>query len=473
MNTTYPLDTIIESIITTKNITRNQVTCDDIKNELTNSLNEDGSRVYNINYKEDPDNDLILFFYNEQHENLINNNPPKTSVTEDACKSCIYTRSTLEYVASQFNRIIYNDDALELLQPNLENAIIQKCYEGTTLLVFYHNNKWFISTRKCIDASSSSWVRNQSYKDLFEEAIDRESSIYDILDHNYYYVFILVHYKNKNIVNYNQPYKHQNRFYKKLYLSNVCIKGTYNEIQRDAYHLPNISWTEEINFNNVDTLLIKLKECSDQDISEKSISTEGFVLKIYPNEEKQGKFIIGKLQTAIYKYIMAYKPNVQNVYQIYLEFYKQDKLSELLPYFYKGKNTITLKIHNSMKIITKEMLELYHMTRNKRNEELYSLMPKIYKKVLYDLHGIYIKNKKEDLNSDQKDGRVPIWDQEEMNRLNKSINIHDVYSFLKTMPLKQVIKIFQEREKLIETGNIKCLNNKDMDVAIYTKLLLD
>jgi hypothetical protein len=509
-DTTLPLDSIINSIAAQKGISKAEVTCDDVKEVLlkvtsksTASASENGNeneilvRDYNISFKEDKENDLILFYYNEQHENLINSTsgPVVTNEVENSCKSCVYTISGLSYLCSQFNRIVYNEQVINLLDSKLENAIIQKCYEGTTLLVFNHNDKWFISTRKCIDASSSTWVKNQSYKDLFEETFkdeDNSGNIYNNLNKNYCYVFILVHHKNKNIVNYNQPFRLQNRYYKKLYLSNVTIKGTYNEILRSEYELPNVSWTEEVKFNSVEELLDALRQISEADENCKSITTEGFVVKIYKDSNKQGKFLTGKLQTGIYRYVMSYKPNVQNIYQIYLELYKQDKLTELLPYFYRGKNTIILKIHNSMKIITKEMLELYHMTRNKRNEALYDLLPKVYKKMLYDLHGIYIKCKKIAMEQKDKHEELPNSNEEGYNSSqcsfkteslddsmnfgtsnNKSINIHDVYNHLKTLPLKQLIKIFQEREKLVEAGSVKCLNTKDMDISIYTKLLLD
>jgi len=505
MNTTYPLDPILDEISSKKNISRNDVTCDDVKTFLLSSTREDGNRMYNINFKEDEVNDLILFYYNEQHE-MLSNNSCATAVTtndvENACKSCVYERSSLKYLCSQFNRIIYNEEAFKLLLPNdLSNTIVQKCYEGTTLLVFNHKNKWFISTRKCIDAGESVWVKNQSFKDLFEETMNNNNtsdnnstenlfapSIYNLLNPDYVYVFILVHYKNKNIVNYNQPFKFNNRHYKQLYLSNVSLKGTYVEICRDAYNLTNVPWTEEYKLESVDELRTFLEQYNEYDTAIKSISTEGFVLKIYKDSNKTGKFTIAKLQTNIYRYIMSNKPNVQNVYQIYLEFYKRDVLTDLLPYFYKGKNNIIIKIHNSMKILTKEMLELYHKTRNKRNETLYGLMPKIYRKVLYDLHGIYIKNKKDlidsgsigteietkiETNIDQELNTDNADDNMSMLKSNKSINIHDVYNFLKELPLKQLIKIFQEREQLIEGGKVECLNSRDMDIAIYTKYLLD
>jgi len=494
MDSTLPLSDIINSIAKNKNIQVNEVTCEDVKEiilstqqattEVENINPEEKTslsiRNYNISFKEDIDNDLILFYYNEQHQNLGGQNLTKekqvSNDVENACKSCVYTISGLQYICSQFNRIVYNDDAMKLIAPNLENTVVQKCYEGTTLLVFNHNNKWFISTRKCIDGGSSTWVKNQSYKDLFEETIGND--IYNVLNKDLCYVFILVHYKNKNIVNYNQPFNHQNKYYKKLYLSNVTTKGTYNELSRLEYSLPNIPWTEEVVFDSLESLLKSLEEISNYDSTNKSITTEGYIVKIYGNSNKNGKFTIGKLQTNIYQYVMSYKPNVQNIYQIYLEFYKQDKLTELLPYFYRGKSTIILKIHNSMKILTKEILELYHMTRNKRNEKMYETLPKIYKKVLYDLHGIYIKCKK--ITTDYKDdnNNVPYTNTKHVeeftdDRNNKSINIHDVYNFLKSLPLKQLVKIFQERENLIEVGDIKCLNTTNMDIIIYTKLLLD
>ena len=53
MNTTYPLNSIITSIMTTKNIIREDVTCTDVKDILL-SNDDTGSKNYNINF---------LFYY--------------------------------------------------------------------------------------------------------------------------------------------------------------------------------------------------------------------------------------------------------------------------------------------------------------------------------------------------------------------------------------------------------------------------
>lgn len=446
-----PLELLYETIRTENNYGPEiLITFDDIVNEFKKPF-------YCVSVRYSEPNDLLLIYYDElKYETLKTKDitiPSYVNNFHHMCKSCIFVKSTLQYIGGQHNKLIYGDDAMKLLKDDLSNVTIQKCYEGTSIVAFYHGTSWHLSTKKCLDASRSIWIKNKSFQTLFEEAMYRKFN-FDDLDKNLCYLFVLVHYKNKNIVNHRTNYKNNgnngnNYDYKKIYLIAATIKHTYKE-DMDAT-VPGVERPKEYNFDSIATLVNKLTEHNDRDVARKTITWEGYILKIYEGT-KDSKFHLAKLQTKIYQYILSYKPNLSNIYKVYLELYKIDKLNELLPYFYKGKNSITQQIHESMRVLTKEFLELYHLTRNKKNIEVYNLLPKMYKKVLYDLHGIYIKNKD--------------------NKTGNPINIYNVYNYLKTMDIAQLCEVFTERQGLLGTDISKYLDKVTMDIKVYTNLLL-
>ena len=80
-------------------------------------------------------------------------------------------------------------------------------YEGTILRVFFYK-KWFVSTHKKLDASASRWGSNESFEDIFRQAVDKTGQIdgynYDTffnrLDNTRQYMFLLRNTKNNRIV---------------------------------------------------------------------------------------------------------------------------------------------------------------------------------------------------------------------------------------------------------------------------------
>ena len=124
----------------------------DLKQELTKK-NENNEPFYQLNLKENED--LALIYHNEfqgKKENKTSNNPE----LEQSCRSLIMDKNKLQPIGSQYNRIIYNSEAKEILMKSDWNrVVIQKCYEGTIILVFNHNNVWYVTTRRCINSEES------------------------------------------------------------------------------------------------------------------------------------------------------------------------------------------------------------------------------------------------------------------------------------------------------------------------------
>lgn len=411
------------------------ITFDNLKEELLR-LDENDTPIYNVILKEE--DDLCMIYYsNNKSENDLGT----------SCRSYIIDKKTLKPIATQFNKIIRNDDAIDILkETNWDNVVVQKCYEGTMLLVYNHSGKWYVSTRRYINANESCWIRKKSYGELFEEA--REGKFeFDDLNPDYCYHMILVHHENKNIVCYDELGSE----YKELYHVMTTEKYTLNEIT-DYYINDNIKVIEEEQFDDLNNLLTELKFINRASEYNKRILSEGFILKVYDGEVHKSNFKILKLQTEIYKKIASMKPNNSNEHQSYLELYQKDKLMEVLPYFTQHKKDIIRRLHQSMKMLSQELLDLYYITRKKGNPEIYSKLKEQYKKALFNLHGIYIQYKSKEFNNNNTD---------QLN-IAKSINIHNVYNYLKkSIEPKDLRQMFYERRLLLSDEDI--LKNEQED----------
>lgn len=429
----------------------------DILREELKKKNDDGSPKYYLSMK-DNDDLFILYYDNLPKINTILHSKYADQLEKNT-RSCILEKDTLKIIATQFNRIIYNNDAKEFMKDkDWENIIIEKCYEGTILLVYNHKNKWYISTRRCLDASESTWVKNKSYEEMFYECINDKFKLDDLDKDNCYY-FVLLHHKNKNIINYSQL--GFGTLYNEVIHVMTTKKYTLEEIDYDM----NAKKPEIMTFSNMDELLKSLDVISKDNEAKKTITMEGYIIKYYSGQVKKSQFTVLKLQTDIYQKLIKVKPNNSNMHQSYLELYQNDKLGEYLPYFSKYHSDIINRIDTSIKTLSQEVLDIYHGTRQKKNPEVYNALKDQYKKTIYGLHGLFINfrtpnfKKCKDKNKD-KDKNL------------RSITVHDVYHHLKQLPSQQLRQLLYERTFMENDSMFEQFINKEcLDITTLTTLM--
>ena len=383
--------TELHKFITTQKELDNEFDFVKLKSKLIDSLGE-GLKI--------KENDtLSLFYYDTRYytvENIINEDDKHLAVS---LRSVIVDKSTLDIIASQHNNIIYNVDALNIIrQHDWNNIVISPCYEGTLMSVYYHNDAWQVSTHKCLDAYSTKWNK-RTYGELFEEIMDFD---FNDLDKQFYYNFILVHKDNKILIDYDKS---------ELILSSVIDKQTHLENREYEFLDKN-----ELQFSNLQETLNYLSTVGRNDFNNKKLTTEGVIIKVYEGEKYKSAFQTLKIQTHIYSNVMKLKPNNANVYHNMLELYQKNKLGQLSQFILNNKEIVKL-INNSMRELSVSILNLYHNTRNKNNEEIYQALPNSYKVILFQLHGLF-KSK------------------------DTSIGIHDVYHFLKEIESDHLRKLY-------------------------------
>lgn len=416
------------------------ITYDEFKDQLMKSYG------HLLSIKE---NDELFIVFSNNSNNFTNgsNTCDNMSSIEFNCKSIIFDKLTLTPIVSQYNNIMYNDNALKFLEGDNDwsKVIVQKCYEGTLIILFNNNGKWLTSTRRCLDAHTSVWIKGNSYGQMFMEAIEGKFT-FDDLNPNYCYHFILVHHKNKNIVSYSNL----GNDYKDIYHVLTTEKYSMNEVD---YCINNVPQIPEEKFDNIDGVIESLNNHNYNDVTLHNITMEGYVLKYYNGPVHQSPFITLKMQTKLYETLTKYKPNNSNIYQCFLELYQVDKLNSLITFFIGRCNDncgyVINCINGSVRNMAKELSNLYFMTRKKNNDGLYQLLPASYKKVLFGIHGIYLNNN------------------------SMPISAPTIYQYIKFGPNRDLVQLFSDRRELINNEKCTFINRSCSQTFNLTKRMFD
>ena len=342
---------------------------------------------------------------------------------------------------------------------------IYKAYEGTTIILHYFDNKWNISTRKCLDSNKSLW-NNKPYYKLFTETIEQYENFYENLNTNYYYTFLLVHHQNKNIIDYSFMLG-QN--YKKLFHIMTKSNDTHLEIADNSEDIfkNNMIIDKPEELNNYDYINIE----NNKDELSLPIKDIGIIIKLTNNNNNN--IVLLKINTCSYKIISKLKPNYNNKLKTFIDLYKQELLKEHLIYFPGNKNIKLVDnnvekeydiigiIDSIFKVITSELFELFKLLYDlkdcsHKNKLLYDKLPNEYKIILYKIRGLYF-DKKEKLSTLKSE--VTIIDKNIYKKYN--LKIKDIYNLLKSYDPISFFKLILSRDELFCADNsLKNISNR-------------
>lgn len=389
---------------------------------------KDEFKKNNIHYKEQDD---LLLVFNKFNSNF-------TSSLHQECRSLVIDIPNKKVINYSCPTPLNNDEGIGYLMKNNDFSYkIYQCYEGTLLSLFYHQNKWFLSTRRCLDASTSKWKNDISHFDLFMEVLHQSNyesfdQFTDKLDSSKTYHFILLHHLNRNYVDYEKIF---GKDYKKLVLAYMRDNETmdlvsdipsnlFDENILMSEEVDNISWLDEYNMDNKFSLPPK---------------TEGLILR----GNNKGKEVLIKLQSQDYQFASAVIPK-DNLYIGLLKLYQLDKLKE---YLEKEENKEKFEIITNplnpkesfhtigiidsvFKVLTTELKNLYETLydeeANSKDNEMYQFLPKIYKFFMFKFRGINYKK----------------------NSYGKEFTVKDIYYFLKKIEVYQIDELIRSRKLL-------------------------
>ena len=265
------------------------------------------------------------------------------------------TNNILCYSLDKFedkNNLINVDDIKEW---EFEDAI-----DGTQIRLYYYDSKWISTTARRIDAKKSKWNYVKTFYELFkdvEHLID-----YELLNKDYTYTFILKHIENRIVssVTKNELIHIHTRNNKTLEEVDVDIK------------VPKPRKFQFLSFDDFIT-----------DVSKLDFENKGYVVKC---NNKRYMF-----QSKEYEEVRDLKGNHLNINYNYLELLKNNKLDDFLDYFPEFQ----IKFQSVIQKIDDLGLQLHdlYIQKNVKKEITLNDVFKDYRKILYNLHGIYINEK--------------------------------------------------------------------------------
>jgi hypothetical protein len=440
---------IIDYLKNNTNVEMDNISLEDIRKKLY----EKG-----VLTKDYIDENLVLLYHKYDS--------PVTNELERECRSLVIDRTTFNIVTYSCETPRLNNEGMEFLISNpTEKQEINTCYEGTYLSVFFHGEKWYISTRRCLNSNDSVLTdTTTSHYEMFEDVLKNAnySNFNEFslkLDKCKSYYFVLIHHKNKNTIDYTT---HYGKDYAVACLTTIRDS---NMIELDIY---NESFT-----NNVIFVPQKLSSIDDFANSNKSVkygevpTSEGIVVKVW--NTTMNKYNLIKLQYLNYQFAQVVGVNNNNIYKGYIYLYQNNKLIDYFsdpklsskrkvvnPYNSSESYDIVGLIDSAFKVCTSELYELFKKlwslkTGKHQNKELYESLPKEYKDIMFAIRGIYYKKK------------TLLYDKK-IEFEASYLRISDIYTYLKSLSADTFIAFLRMRKLMINWNKTFC----DMSSKCYS-----
>jgi len=358
--------------------------------------------------------------------------------------SMIYTENPNMF---DLNNYIKSNNNLNIFDNKYLIEINEYDFNSKIICLFYYREQWIITYDNNISVLSE---RGGIVENIICELYENKILDTDKLNTQLSYWFILKHNSLRKI--------------------GYC----YDEYQPPTINLLRVSGKEgdigiddkkKINFSCMDQLIISLNTMGCGETVNKRINICGYNIRIYHSDT----YYQFGLRTNTYNKINELISD-SNQYKLYLKLYQQDILNEILPYIHKYHIDIIKRINVAFRTLSKEIVNIYHLTRKKQNVLLYEQLTPIYKKILFDLHKIYVVGKHSEYTRSESE------DNDSYEK--KSISVNIVYNYLKSSQSNDVIQLFFDRKKLID--NLQKANyiydeiiyEANIDILIHTELMM-
>lgn len=415
---------------------------------LGNNL-DDITLKNNLNYEIYEDYNLFTLFNTDRKENKCFDLADGIS---DFFRFIVLNKN-LDPIVNFYYKSIYDDNAIKeltnLSEQEWHNIEITKLHLNTKhICLFNDDNNWYICYSNIVEKLSDDLeTMSNGVTSIFINFIKEKDMCLDDFDKSNVYHFLLKHenFKKKGL---GTIPKQNERNLLILYICDKNCNIISNVFDTKFDFLSKIQQEKKIYFSCIDEMLTSLEIMNNDNIMSKNIQFGGYYLKLQSPDKKGYKFYF--IRTEIYRHILSSIPKHDNQYKNYLELYQCDKLTEILPYLHKYPADVIRRINMSVKTMSKDILNIYHLTRKKQNEKLYKILPLSYRKVLYDLHKIYVNQKCDEL----------IIKSQDILKDKRSISVDIVYNYLKNIKGIELIKLFYDRIKLI--SDLKELNNDEI-----------
>jgi hypothetical protein len=439
-----------------------------IKNlKNTDNVNKYLYQKYNIMTKDFTGMTIYYNKYDSKHKTTLES-ASRSVIMDDKYNVLCYTCNTP----------LYNSDSIQYLWRNKDKEkTTYVCYEGSFMSVFSHNNEWYLASRKNI-LNISNYININININIGEETKPDETGgqfkmFIDVLSQDnktinefcsqlnpeYTYHFVLIHHQNKNIVDYETMFGKE---YKKLCFIFARKQSTQEEIKptdvdssfaSESIILPTII--------NEETAQLFISKLADDNVMQ-SPDIEGLIIKV--NNQ------VLKLQSSAYQFHKSIGSD-KNMFRGFINLYQNNVLKK----FFTNENnnnikTVFKKIVNPMnttesfdtmgmidalfKVITSELHKLFYLLWNDNgshdNKDLYKILPREYKDMMFHLRGVFFANKAKSQDDDN------------------FLKMKDVYNFIKTIDISTFEGFIRCRKLMLNWTRVKKTDDENVVKFVST-----
>lgn len=461
-----------------------------LKKNITNKLDRNPKNIlHRLNIKIDKKHDLLTIGVPNVSDNLKYSDPVLNRALHQS--KCIVFDTTNYYPMFYLENRINSSDISPIdrensyLAKHLYNVMESyknsefdydkvKCYRnhiGSYIVIFYNNSKWmffFEGMVHCLCIEKHAVLYEHIGGDL------------DRLDKDYCYHIILVDPRLR--ITLHSP---NDSCY--MVLIKINRKGNLQEYESNHPSIPDNLFVENkrIYFSCLDQLDLYLEEMNNINTKNKKLYNRGLVVKVNVDEYDP---ICILYDTYTYGRLKDMIPNDMTKHEAHLFLYQTDKLNNVLQYVEESDNSVLIVTRINLAIVTigREILDIYHYTRNKENPKLFSILTPTYRNLMHTLHGYFINKKSsivDNMNNhnfshNNKYTHINHKFGSDMGKV--SISTEDVYTTLKTMDTMTLVRLFLDREIIKEyiNKNKQNLSSKITEIikdcnstSLQTKLL--
>jgi len=302
-------------------------------------------------------------------------------------RGVVIEKSTGQVIVSSFGYTdIYTPKEFEEIQKILVDLPEWEFFysiEATLLRIFNHNDKWYLSTHKKLDANKSRWSCKKTFGELFKIALSKKFDknyhdvmewFYSLLDPEKVYFFLLKsNYENRIVCQYN--YKQESIIYLGFFEKGVFIKLN-KDILIDEFN--SFERPKQIQINSVIDLINKVETLNHFDY-------QG-IIAINKNSPKQIKV----LNTEYDKYFQI-RGNNPNLRFRYLELRNDDEKLKLLYYLYPKSADIFDQYED---ILLKISRMIYHFYVSRYIKNQFITLPREEFLLMKKCHEWYLSDRK-------------------------------------------------------------------------------
>jgi hypothetical protein len=387
---------------------------------------------------------------------------------QNECRSLVLNENKKIIAYSGETPLMNKEGMNYLLQHTTDKQLITESYEGTILSMFFHNDKWFVSTRRCLDCHDSK-INGQSHYDMFNETLKENKSFSsnltlegahsvpsnetleenieeftNKLDKSKSYYFVLLHHNNKLVIDYTSTHGEN---YKKLYLTEVRDENM-NELPLEENFIEHTNVLLPKKYESLD----EFTEYNKTVTFEKPVK-EGVIVKVW--SEELNKYRMVKLQYNVYQFYQSssFGQSTTNINQIQglIHLYQIDKLQEFFTQNPESSHKKIINPTNSdeefdivgiidavFKTLSIELFELFKILCDiktgkqvQEKTEFYNGLSKEYKDIIYAIRGLYFKKKALKFTED---------------KTNSLLKYNDIYTLIKDSSTETIIAFLRQRK---------------------------